>query len=120
MKRGRGFAAMDPEMHRAVSRLGGLKKREGPRGFAALSPEQRQEIAARGGAASTGHKGFAVMNPEKHRRIASAGGLAPHTKPRGMAALSPERRAEVGRKIAEGLRARRERIEAHRRVLERL
>lgn len=42
-----------------------------------------------------------ASDPDFYKKVGSKGGKAPHKYPRGFAALTPEKRAEAGRKGGE-------------------
>ena len=75
----RGFASMDPEEHRQISREGGRMSHGGERGRDWDYGDDRERRSFREpdeGAWS--RRGFASMDPEEQRRIASMGGRASH------------------------------------------
>jgi general stress protein YciG len=117
----RGFAAMDPEEHREISRRGGYSSqggrgrefdewsdREGARrgfddeygdrgggsrrGFGSMDPEERREIARMGGRPSHGGRGRDSYDDGRERDDDWGG-----RSRRGFAAMDPEEQREIAR-----------------------
>ena len=89
-----------------------MPNKKSERGFAGMDEDQQKEISRKGGESSGGgrsgssgskgssERGFAGMDPEEQRRISSEGGKASHEKGTGHEWDSEEAR-EAGRKGGE-------------------
>lgn len=114
----RGFASMDPEEHREISREGGRMSHGGQgrdwndeydrerrsfreegeggrsrRGFASMDPEEQREIASMGGRASHGGRSREDDDDDRYRSRSSSTGRSR----RGFAAMDPEEQREIAR-----------------------